>query len=262
MIDIHSHLIHSIDDGAQSLEAAIAQLKLMAEGGISGVFLTSHYFKGHYEYSRAEYLAKYSELASEIAHQGIAINLYPGFEVFLQKGIEEDVAKHQLTLADSRYVLIETELNSLPSDFYDCVFKLLRKGYKPILAHAERYAGLAQQPNAYNHLIDRDVYLQINAGSLLGQYGRSVRQIAWSLIDDGLVHFMGSDDHVRGEYQNYFDACTEIRNQYDDFTLKLLTKTNAELVLADKKVDFSYLEPEKKNPHKNKEGGFFRRIFG
>lgn len=263
MIDIHCHVIPNIDDGSRSVEESLRQIRQMAEGGISHAFLTSHYFKGHYHYTRDEYNSKLNTLIQEVKHQGIDITLLPGFEVFLQNGIEDDVIKHKLTLGDSSYILVETELNGLPSDFYENIFKLLRKGYKPILAHAERYVSLMNRPEKVEALIERNTYIQVNAGSLIGQYGKFVMSAAWKLVDRGWVHFIGSDDHVRGDYNSFFDAKEVLEQSYDSYTANLLCKDNSTAVLNNAKVDYQYVLKRINNPRaKHRKPSLIKRIFG
>ena len=262
MIDIHCHVIPKIDDGSKSMDESIRVLRDMANGGISHAFLTSHYFRGHYQYSRDEYNAKFNTLYEEAKHQGIGITLLPGFEVFLQHGIEDDVVKHKLSLADSPYILVETELNGLPTDFYENIYKLLRKGYKPILAHAERYVSLMNRPPKVEALIERDIYIQINSGSLVGQYGSNVMKAAWELVEYGYVHFLGSDDHVRGEYHNFFEAKKRLEEDYDRFTADLLTKRNGNAILNSQKVEYKYLIKREPRHHRQKKQPFLKRLFG
>ncbi|MDZ4120925.1 MAG: CpsB/CapC family capsule biosynthesis tyrosine phosphatase, partial [Candidatus Cloacimonadaceae bacterium] len=219
-------------------------------------------FSGHYQYDRAEYNAKMNTLCQEAKHQGINLELLPGFEIFLQNGIEEDVVKHNLCLGDSSYILVETELNGLPSDFYENIFKLLRKGYKPILAHAERYVSLMNRPAKVEALIERDIYIQVNSGSLLGQYGNNVMNTAWDLVEHGYVHFLGSDDHVRSDYSSFFQARQSIEDSYDSYTADLLTLKNGTSVLNNKKVEYKYLLKREPRHHKQKKKSLLARIFG
>ncbi len=262
MIDIHCHIIPDIDDGSKSMEKSVQQLKEMQAGGITHVFLTSHYFRGHYHYSREEYNRKFSALVENAREQGVKMELIPGFEVFLQHGIEEDVLQHNLTLGDSSYVLVETELNGLPTDFYDNLYKLLRKGFKPILAHAERYVSLMNKPSRVEELIEKNLYIQINAGSLLGQYGRNVMNTAWKMIDKGWAHFVGSDDHVRGKYTTFFQAKDTITEAFDTFTANLLFVNNSTAVLNNKSIEYKYLLKTLKPRHRKHRRSFFSRIFG
>jgi len=264
MIDIHCHILPDIDDGSKSVDASLAQLRAMADGGITDAFLTSHYFRGHYQYSKDEYKAKYNTFAQEVAHQQIGINLYPGFEVFLLPGIEDDVQSMGLTMGESAYVLVETELNGRPTDDYGSMYQLLRKGFKPILAHVERYVGVMLNPyEAYNLMI-QDIYLQLNAGSLLGSYGSKVESTAWYLAEQGWAHFIASDDHVRSSYEHMLAANIIVSDNIDRYTADLLFDEHPRYIIENKRIQRNYvkvLKDNSSNRRNRRSAGFFNRLF-
>ncbi|MCB5270801.1 MAG: capsular biosynthesis protein [Candidatus Cloacimonetes bacterium] len=261
MIDIHSHILPYIDDGSNSIEHSLRQLKQAEEGGVSTIYLTSHYFPGHYQYTRPEYDEKLDALRGQAKAAGLKIKLSSGFEVFIQPGILKDIKEHSLTLGDSPYVLIESELNGLPSDFYANVYPLLRAGYKPILAHAERYVSIMRKPERARELADRNIHIQSNAGAILGHYGEKVRQTAWILLENGWTHFLASDDHVRGEYGALFEASKLIEERIDGRTAELLTLGFPAKIETGEDIPYSYVRV-KSSRHKPKKKSLLRRIFG
>jgi protein-tyrosine phosphatase len=113
MIDIHTHILHNIDDGSNDIDKSIAQLRIMDAGGIQRVYLSSHYFHGHYQYERSDYDLKLADLRQAAQKAGLKIDIQSGFEVFIQPGIVNDVISKSLFLGDSQYVLIESELNGI-----------------------------------------------------------------------------------------------------------------------------------------------------
>jgi protein-tyrosine phosphatase len=258
MIDIHSHILHSIDDGSDGLDKSLAQLRIMDAGGVKRVYLSSHYFRGHYQYERHEYDQKLETLRQAAHDEGLGIELQSGFEVFVQPGIVEDIKSKSLFLGESSYVLIESELNGLPEDFYTNVYPLLRSGYKPILAHAERYVSIMRKPSTARDLIEKNIYVQTNAGSLLGYYGEKVRKTAWILIENGWTHILASDDHVRGDYEAMFRAKKMIQDRIDDKAANLLTREHPAMIQSSEKIPYNYVSV-KYIPHRRK--SFLRRIF-
>lgn len=263
MIDLHCHLLPQIDDGSQSAEKSLSQLRLMSEGGISHAFLTAHYINGAHKYDRSDYDAKLSQLRSLAEDNGLTIKLEQGFEIFIHPNSLEEITAHNLVLGNSRYILIESDLNGLTDDFYNYVYPLLRKGYRPILAHAERYVSIMQKPKEARDLISRDLYLQINAGSLLGQYGEKVRQTAWVLLRNGWAHFMASDDHGRMDYGSYFQALKLLREELDEQTAKLLSEEFPRLVLDNRVVPHKYVYLHQSHQHRtHRKKNIFQRIFG
>lgn len=189
-------------------------------------------------------MQKLKALQQALKEEGAKIALHPGFEVFLSPSILQDIQEKELTLGESSYVLIETELNGLPDDFYIHVFELLRAGYKPILAHAERYVSIMKKPSRVRSLIQRNIYIQVNGGSLLGQYGEKVRQTAWTLLENGWAHLVGSDDHARRPYGSYFDALAKITSRIDEHTARLLSQDHPQMILENQKIPYKYVYVE------------------
>jgi len=262
MIDLHCHLLPNFDDGSQSMEASLEQVKRMAEGGVTHAFLTSHYMRGHYEYTKDHYMGRFNEFVSEVKHQNIEIVLLPGFEVHLHPGIEEIVEREKLFLGDSRYLLVESDLNGLPIDFYKNAFMLLRKGYKPILAHAERYVTVMKHTSSEaKTLLQRNIYLQVNSGSLRGLYGDKVKETAWKLVSRGYAHFVSSDDHVRTDYTSFFNARKSIINRIDSHTAELLCTAHSMKVVQDKDVPYHYVNISYSQKDRKKKG-FLKSLLG
>ncbi|MCK9309507.1 MAG: capsular biosynthesis protein [Candidatus Cloacimonetes bacterium] len=258
MIDIHSHILPSIDDGSQDIEDSLAQLATMKAGGIKRVYLTSHYFRGHYQYERSEYDLKFEALKAKAKAANICMELYPGFEIFLQPDILIDIQKHSLTMGDSPYILIESELNGLPNDFYSNIYPLLRAGYKPILAHAERYVSIMKKPSIAESLTHRNIYIQTNAGSLLGHYGEKVMKTAWTLVNNGWTHFIASDDHVRGNYGAFFEARGLINERVDHYTADLLCRINPASIASGEAIAYQYVDVHHPRPRRR---NWFKRLF-
>lgn len=259
MIDIHTHLLPNIDDGSKDPQDSLRQLTLMAAGGVKRVYLTSHYFRGHYHYTRAEYDERFNLLASQTKQAGLNLELIPGFEIFLAPDIINDIKKHNLTMGDSPYILVESDLNGLPHDFYNNIYPLLRAGYKPILAHAERYVSIMKKPSQAESLSHRNIYLQTNAGSLLGMYGEKVKETAWILVNNGWTHFIGSDDHVRGDYKAYFAARDEVEARVDNHTAHLLFHVYPSSISSGATIPYQYVHIYR--PHQKHRRSWLKRLF-
>ncbi len=260
MIDIHTHLLPNIDDGSKDLEDSLKTLAKMANGGMKAVYLTSHYFRGHYHYSRADYDAKFRTLENRMNDAGINLKLIPGFEIFLQPDILTDIKQNSLTMGTSPYILIESDLNGLPNDFYNNVFPLLRAGYKPILAHAERYVSIMRKPARAAFLAQRNIYLQTNSGSLLGLYGDKVKETAWELVNNGWTHFIASDDHVRGAYYSFFEARDEVEARIDNHTSHLLFYEYPASLANQKSIPYQYVNIFRPH-HRHKRRSWLKRLF-
>lgn len=251
MIDCHTHLLPNLDDGSTNLKSSILAIRQMAEGGIKSIICTTHYMPGLYQYSAEDYQAKFRELEQEVKQQNIPVDLYPGAEVYLIYGIADSIKKNKLTLADSSYVLFETNLNGFPPDLQKNIFDLLRRGYKPILAHAERYVSVMKKSHEAKEMINRSVYIQISAGSVIGGYGEKVKQTAWKLLNNGWVHFLGSDHHTKSDYGAFFKARDKIIEHIDTETADLLTQDHPQSILNDERIEFDYVLIQKPSNRKN-----------
>lgn len=259
MIDCHTHILPNLDDGSPDLTSSLEAIKQMAEGGIKSVFCTSHFMAGIYQYSHEDYMSVFRELESEVTHQGINISLYPGSEVYMVAGATDLIKEHKLTLADSSYVLIETDLNGFPTDLAKNIFDLLRAGYKPILAHAERYVSVMMKSHEAKEMINRSVYIQVSAPSVIGGYGEKVKQTAWKLLNKGWVHLLGSDHHTRSDYGAYFEARNKIIEHVDMETAELLTNIHPQAIIDNAKIEYEYVfvqTPPKRRHH----SGFLRHL--
>jgi len=232
----------------------------MAAAGIRTVFLTSHYMRGQYQFAQEKYQALFREFEQEVKHQEIPITLLPGAEVFLISGIVDDVKANNLVMGDSNYVLVETELNGFPPDMYRNLFDLLHNGYRPILAHAERYVSVMTKSKEVKDLIDKNIYIQVNSGSLVGGYGDKVKNTAWKLLGKGWVHLMGSDDHVRGDYESFMRAKNKIIEHIDDYTAQLLTQEHPQHIINNERIPYNYVHIHK--PHHRRKRSFLRRFLG
>jgi len=252
MIDIHTHILHNCDDGSDSLELSIEQITNMINNGITDVVLTPHYMNSYVETDAKIIDKQFDKLLAATAD--LKINLHKGGEIFLNPGVEEKIDK-ELCIGNTSYILVETNMGEFTPDIYEILFNLVRKGLRPILAHPERYNYIMNDPEMAEDFLYRNVYLQVNAGSVLGLYGTKIARAAWYLINNGFVHFIASDNHCKIDEYILPAAIEAIRNNIDDYTADLLSQINPQKMLNNEKIKYFYL---KKQPIKKK--GFFEKI--
>ncbi len=194
--DIHSHILPGVDDGSKNMEETLALLKLCYEEGTRRIFATPHYVPGHKSAS-PEHLRKLrTEVAEKIKETYPDMELYGGNEIYYKEGVVKDVkAGKVLTLADTDYCLVEFNTRLEYKKIFHAVKEFTEAGYRPILAHVERYDCLYQQSELIEDLIDAGAYIQINAESLLGGLFDRHSKYVQKILKDGLVHFIGSDCH-------------------------------------------------------------------
>lgn len=163
MIDIHCHLLNGVDDGSDDIESSINALKLAEKSGFTDVILTPHYIKDYYDNGIENTKDKISELKQEVFKNNILINLHQGNEIYICDDIcELLLAGVPATLAGSKYVLFELPLNNKLFNVTDVIKKIKQNGYKPILAHPERYSYIQENPNELIEYIRAGVLVQSN----------------------------------------------------------------------------------------------------
>lgn len=198
MIDLHAHLLPGVDDGPRTLEDALRMARAAAAEGTRIVVTTPHMQPAGYPYRPTveELHTRLAELRSALDDEGIPLQVLLGSEILFSADILDRLRKEQaLPLAGGPYVLVELAGDELPYGLEDRLFDLQLEGYMPILAHPERHPAFQRDPLLILPLIDRGVFVQITAGSLVGQFGRASRTAAEGLVLRGLAHLMASDGH-------------------------------------------------------------------
>lgn len=200
-VDMHSHFIPGIDDGAQNMEESMILLQEMSDLGYHKVITTPHVFTDLYPNTAEKILAGLSAVRDEVKRREIPIEVDAAAEYYLDENFENLIEEKKLLTFGKNYVLFELSFIENPPNLARAVFNMILQGYKPVLAHPERYEYWNENFSRYEDLADKDVYLQLNINSLTGHYGNSVKSTAEKLIDAGLVSFLGSDCHHPGHIQ-------------------------------------------------------------
>ncbi len=193
--DVHSHLIPAIDDGSKSLDDSIAMLKKFASLGYKKVITTPHVMSDFYRNSPETILGGLETVKAELNKQGITIEMEAAAEYYLEFHLSDLIKeKNVLTFGDN-YVLFELSFSQEQPNVNEIVFELITEGYKPILAHVERYSFYNNDWKRIEEYRDRGVLLQMNLLSLTGHYGPQVKRMAEQLIDRDWIDLIGSDCH-------------------------------------------------------------------
>lgn len=231
MIDIHSHILHDIDDGATTLEESVRMLKKAKEIGIGTIIATPHYQESLYE--TGEIGGHFEELAREAEKIGIVLKL--GREVFINPFLPDLLKKDRsLTLNQSRYLLLELPYDAIPIYTYETIFKLQLMKILPVLAHPERNMNILRSFVELGRFLERGCLIQVEAGSLVGVYGRQVEEFAEKLIKLNLAHFIASDAHFESDYDNwYLQAYKKVKKIAGEEYAGKLFEHNAQIVLDD-----------------------------
>ncbi len=193
--EFHNHLIPGIDDGSDSVEESLEMIRRFEALGYQNIITTPHVKIDHFPNSREIIQQGMKELQQVLQTENIRMNVRAAAEYFVDDHFMDLLETDDLMPITGNEVLIEFSFMSEPLQLRDIVFKIQTKGYKPILAHPERFEYFHRQPEIYSELKDRGCLLQLNLLSLSGYYGRGVKDIAERLLEQKLYHYCGSDAH-------------------------------------------------------------------
>lgn len=224
-VDMHSHFIPGIDDGAKSIEDSIALIQGMKELGYRKVITTPHIMSDGYRNTPEIIMAGLEKVKQAIKQAGIDIEFEAAAEYYYDFEFEKKVKEGNILTFGKNYLLWEVPFINPPDNMNQIIFEMLTKGYKPVLAHVERYGFWQHNFEKYQELADRGVLLQMNINSLTGHYSLPTRKAAQWLIDKDLISFVGSDCHHLGHIELIKKALTEPYLEKLLGSNKLLNKT-------------------------------------
>ena len=193
--DIHSHLIPGIDDGSKSLDESISLILGLQSLGYKKIITTPHIMFDYYRNDREKILSGLKRLREALKLHKIDVEIDAAAEYYLDDHFEELIEKKELLTFGDNMVLFELSFFEEPRMLDQVIFKLQLEGYKPVLAHPERYAYWHRSIDKYEKLIDKGVLLQANLGSFSGNYGPEVMKVANTLADNKWLALLGSDTH-------------------------------------------------------------------
>ena len=195
-VDIHTHILPGVDDGAADLQQACDMVRMAYENGTVALFLTPHYRDDYSDYSPARLQMRFAQLQNLIAEEVPEVQLYLGTEVRFDSGVPEKLQQGQiLAMNGSRFVLLEFSHRALRSQILLGVSELLRYGFTPVIAHAERCNAFYEFPELMAEVLRLGACIQINAGSVMGCHGFAVKRFTRKLLKARQVHFVASDAH-------------------------------------------------------------------
>lgn len=198
MIDLHSHILHGLDDGARSQEDALHMARLAVADGVTLMAATPHSpaSTASVLYEPAVVRARAARLVAALRDEGTALEVVVGTEITYEAEIVEKLERgHLLPYAGTRTILLEPPWGGLPEDFTVTLFRLQVAGYRVLLAHPERLPDVQENPNVLIPLIERGVLVQLTAQALAGAQGDFMRGVAEQLLTHNMVHVLASDAH-------------------------------------------------------------------
>lgn len=229
MIDIHCHILPDFDDGSSSLEESLVMAHMAASSGVSCIVSTPH-FPGEAESLKrtAELLEKFERLRSALREEEIPVKLIPGAEILCLAETPELAQQRLLpTIGDTDYLLTEFDFGSSASFMDGMLHELAEAGYRPVVAHPERYRAVQQDLRLMEYWFEEGFVLQLNKGSLLGAFGSRVQYTAQRITDRGLAHLIASDAHGTEHRTTHMAALTRwVRSHCSPEYTEILLKRN------------------------------------
>ncbi|WMJ85809.1 CpsB/CapC family capsule biosynthesis tyrosine phosphatase [Anaerocolumna sp. MB42-C2] len=237
-IDIHTHILPGVDDGAENLVQTIEMLQQAKQQGIKTIIATPHYTCGGRNKPATTLLELQEQVQMEAARHDIEIQILPGNELYYSDGILKALETGEaLTLAASRYVLVEFSPSEAYQTLYRGLGQLILAGYVPILAHVERYLCLNKKEERIKDVINLGACIQMNGASLLGGFFNREAAYNKKLVRAGLVHFIASDCHNTGHRPPLMkDIYKNLEKSFDASLLQRIFLENPMKILDDKYI--------------------------
>lgn len=236
MIDIHTHILYGVDDGAKSLNMSVKLLEEAEKAGFTKIIFTSHYMEGYFTVANEERQKILTEIDNT---KNTDIDLYLGNEIFLTENLIKLLNENKaVSLNHTKYVLFELPFNNRPINLMEMVFQMQSHHLVPILAHPERYSYLYKTPEIYEELVEKGVLLQLNFGSFGGQYGTRAKIMAEKLLKNNLAHFIATDVH-RPEtlYPQIPELLKYLNKLVGEEKIEQLTTINPGLIIENKDIE-------------------------
>lgn len=243
MLDIHSHILPDLDDGASGIAESLDMLRSAHRAGVSAIVATPHSGSHRRSLRTPTIAGTLAELAQAAADdpEASAVKLYVGSEIMLDPGVRAALDAGNLpTLGgDTRFALVELPMLEVPRYAEDVLFELAAAGYVPVLAHPERNHELSRRFDIMLQMIRRGTLMQVEAGSVVGGYGSIAQECALEMLDRRMCHFIASDAHRPGAYDSLVPQAIEaVTARVGEEVAAALFRDNPATALADQRPIF------------------------
>ncbi len=203
IVDIHSHILHGIDDGAKTLDDTIFLIESMKGFGFKNIITTPHTTPLVWENTREGILSKLDQVKTEIPDLAQSVSLHAASEYLMDDSFLKRIESEKLLTLKDNIVLVEMSYINPPINLYDILFQLINAGYQPILAHPERYNFYGNDYGSFKKLKHAGCLFQLNLLSVTGYYGEKIAEIADYLLKENMYDFVGSDIHHKKHIEGF-----------------------------------------------------------
>lgn len=194
-VDFHSHILFGIDDGATTFEESLGLIKALKTIGLHHFITTPHIIQHVWENTSEIIINRKNDVNQLLEKEGINVTLKAAAEYLMDDQFVQLFKNKELLTLKENYVLVEMSYINAPIQLYDIIFDLQVAGYKPVLAHPERYTFYHNNFNEYQKLKNAGCLFQLNLLSIVGYYGERVAKTAQKLLAQGHIDFASSDVH-------------------------------------------------------------------
>lgn len=196
MIDLHSHILPALCDGSQDLETSLTMARMAVADGITHLACTPHIYPGLYENSANTIAPALDALQTQLDLAQIPLKLLIGADTHMVPDVMRGLKTGRIpTLNHSRYFLLEPSHHVPVNDFLGQVENFLNAGYVPLITHPERLTWVGEHYQQFTDAARMGAWIQITAGAITGQFGRSAKKYAEQFLQDGYVHIIATDAH-------------------------------------------------------------------
>lgn len=197
MIDIHSHILPNIDDGAKHMEDSVAMAKAAVADGIDTIIATPHHKNGRYDNTKEIILPLVDQLNKRLQDEAIPLTVLSGQESRIYGEMIEDYEKGIVLPLNrtTQYVFVEFPSNAVPRYSKQLLFDMQVHGIKPIIVHPERNKAIMEDPDILYELVKNGTLTQVTAASVVGHFGKKIKKFTLDLMEANLTHFIASDAH-------------------------------------------------------------------
>lgn len=233
MIDIHTHILPGVDDGAQTVSDSLEMARLAVEEGISKLVASPHHYTSRFYNPKEEIVPKVERLNNELKKEGIPLEVLVGQEVRLIGDFVKEYESDQIvTINDGIYVLVEFPANHVPRYAEQLFYDIQMAGLIPIIVHPERNSQIVEQPDKLYHLIEKGALSQVTAASIAGYFGKRIQRFSLQLIEANLTHVIASDAHnTTNRSFKMNEAFLTIEKEFGIEAVYIF-KENAELIIS------------------------------
>jgi protein-tyrosine phosphatase len=242
VIDIHTHILPGMDDGAQTMQESLMMAELAVESGVHTVIATPHCnIPGYYDnYFSPFFYEQVIRFRKRLEREGICLRVFTGMEIFITDDVMERMAEGDLIpLNHSDYYLVEFPFDIYPEEIERKLLQIQKSDRIPILAHPERYYCIQDMPEMLYGLLERGCRLQCNKGSFFGKFGRHAQKTVRYFAENGWIHAVASDAHSPYERTTFMGDIKEyLEKEYSYAYAKKVLYENPKRILQNQRIPF------------------------